>query len=88
MNYLNLPDCEVEVPGGDRSVLEQLYDAAGGDGWTNSTHWKSDRPLDEWHGVIVDDDGRVVHLRLDNNNLRGAIPSELGHLAPVGGIDA
>ena len=32
----------------DRAALVALYDATGGETWTNSTNWKTDAPLGEW----------------------------------------
>ena len=67
--------------GSDRAVLEALYDATGGAGWTFSTNWKTAAPLDEWHGVTTDAAGRVRGLSLNANRLTGPIPPELGTLA-------
>ena len=65
----------------DRRVLEGLYDATGGPGWTDNTNWKTSAPLSEWHGVATDDDGQVRRLRLGRNGLTGPIPGALGDLA-------
>ena len=65
----------------DRRVLEALYDATDGAGWTVNTNWKTSAPLGEWHGVSTDDDGRVRRLHLDRNGLAGPIPGPLGDLA-------
>ena len=65
----------------DRRVLEALYDATNGAGWTVNTNWKTSAPLDDWHGVSTDDDGRVRRLRLGDNGLTGPIPGPLGDLA-------
>ena len=65
----------------DRTVLIALYNAMDGANWTNNANWLSDAPLDEWHGVGLDDQGRVTRLDLSANNLRGPIPPELGNLA-------
>ena len=76
---VNLPGC-----GGDneqdRAVLVELYSATDGPNWTNNTNWNSDAPLDQWHGVSTDADGRVRQLHLDENQLSGPIPSSLGNL--------
>ena len=65
----------------DREILVALYNATDGANWTNSTDWLSDRPLDDWHGVTTDAEGRVTRLRLSSNNLAGTIPAELGNLS-------
>ena len=64
----------------DRAVLVALYDAAGGDSWTDNTGWKSDAPLGDWYGVTTSG-GRVTHLHLEQNNLTGTLPAELGNLS-------
>ena len=72
-----------EPPSPDRPALVALYDSTDGDGWTNSDNWLTDAPISEWHGVEVDDDRRVIALRLDRNYLVGEIPPELGELSEL-----
>ncbi len=66
----------------DRAALEALYDATDGPNWTNSTNWKTDAPLDQWHGVRMHE-GRVWGVDLHENALAGAIPSDLGSLTNI-----
>ena len=63
---------------GDRAALTALYDATGGPDWKNNDNWLTDVPVGEWHGVVVDDQGRVSRLFLGNNGLTGSIPGEVG----------
>ena len=66
----------------DRAVLVQVHSATGGANWTNSDNWLSEEHLiREWYGVTNDANGRVNGLLLDDNQLTGKIPSELGSLA-------
>ncbi|MBC9889348.1 MAG: hypothetical protein F7B06_05750 [Opitutae bacterium] len=65
----------------DRDALVALYNATDGANWTNNENWGTDAPLEQWHGVTVDDNGRVMELRLSGNALTGKIPAELGGLA-------
>ena len=65
----------------DRAVLVELHSATDGANWANRANWLSDLPIGEWHGVTSDANGRVTGLYLFNNQLTGAIPSELGNLA-------
>ena len=74
---------ETCAPLADRDVLEAFYEATGGAGWTNSDNWVTDAPLGEWHGISVDEDGRVTRVDIDDNNLHGFIPPELGSLAKL-----
>ena len=47
-----------------------------------SANWLSDAPPGEWEGVVTnDDDGRVIELNLNLNDLSGEIPAELGSLS-------
>ena len=64
----------------DRAALAALYNATDGANWRNNGNWLSNAPMGEWHGVTTDSDGRVTQLILDNNQLTGEIPAELGNL--------
>ena len=78
---LDLTDCGANpVNPDDRAVLVELYNATGGDNWTNNEGWLSDLPLGAWHGVTTDPQGNVVALWLRENNLSGTIPPEIGNL--------
>ncbi|CAM9690984.1 unnamed protein product [Ectocarpus sp. 4 AP-2014] len=54
----------------DRDVLVALYNSTGGAGWSQNTNWNTDAPLSQWHGVVVNDQGRVVTLKLYSNKLK------------------
>ena len=68
----------------DQDVLVALYSATGGPSWSHRDGWLDDGiPLGQWYGVETDRDGRVVSLVLDENQLAGAIPREVGDLAAL-----
>ncbi len=69
-------------PDFDRDVLVALYNATDGDNWTNRTNWLTDNDLSTWHGVTVLN-GRVTSLDLEENNLTGEIPPQLGNLTSL-----
>ncbi len=71
---------EAQTEAEDRAALVALYDATGGDSWTDNTGWKSDDPLGNWYGVSASG-GRVTHLHLQQNNLTGMLPAELSNLS-------
>ena len=48
--------------------------------WTHATNWGSTAPLGEWYGVSTNSGGRVTELILENNNLRGPLPTGLVQL--------
>ncbi|HEY9623287.1 MAG TPA: DUF4347 domain-containing protein [Crinalium sp.] len=74
----------------DYAALKALYQSTGGANWTNNTGWKdwdfnSTTPpavglVITWKGVALTGD-RVRSLNLENNNLKGTIPTELGDLS-------
>ena len=69
------------------SVLAALWMKTGGSDWTNSDNWLSNEDLDTWHGVDTDSAGRVVGLDLEDNNLTGHVPPELGDLEHLRRLD-
>ena len=79
---INVPD-----PDPERAALKALYRSAGGPGWTNRDGWLSDRPVGQWHGVETDATGRVIAVRLRENNLTGTLPAALGDLPHLETLD-
>lgn len=55
----------------DREALLILFRATGGHLWRRKDNWNTDAGLSSWHGVTVNDDGRVIELCLKRNNLQG-----------------
>ncbi|MXX71288.1 MAG: hypothetical protein F4Y73_05410 [Gemmatimonadetes bacterium] len=75
------------IPLTEREILGILYNATGGWNWRNNSNWLTDAPLRDWYGISVDGQDRVVRLFLQENNLAGPIPPELGNLATLTGLD-
>ena len=46
------------LPMTDGAALTALYDATGGEGWSNSGEWLYNEDLGQWHGVTTDAAGR------------------------------
>lgn len=67
-------------PATDRDVLVALYNATNGINWRTRTNWLSDNDLSTWYGVTTSNN-RVTSLDLEENNLTGRIPVELGNLS-------
>ena len=65
----------------EREALIAIYNALDGDNWTNNTNWCSDKPVSEWHGITINENGFVDNLSLDNNNLYGIIPRDIAKLS-------
>ncbi len=70
-----------------RTALYSLYRAMGGDRWTDNTNWRTDEPLDAWHGVGTDEQGRITGLSLNSNGLVGSIPPQLGDLGDLTSVN-
>ncbi len=66
-----------------RDALMALYQSTGGPDWFESGNWGTSRPLRDWHGITVDNQGRVTELILNRNRLGGPIPPELGSLTSL-----
>lgn len=62
----------------EREALMEIFNALGGENWTNKTNWGTDKPLSEWYGIRVYPNGTgewtVTWLDLSNNNLVGELP--------------
>ena len=71
---------ESDDGGNDIAALMALYNATGGANWNRTDNWGTDAGLDQWEGVSVDRNGRVIGLNLTDNQLSGPIPGELGNL--------
>ena len=61
----------------DRDALHALYLATGGESWKTKANWNTDADVSKWHGVEVNDQGRVVNLELSGNNLTGIMKCTL-----------
>ena len=75
-DYVHWPTVE-----SDWKALIALYNATGGDNWTNNEGWLSEEPLRDWYGVLTLRDGSVDKLSLENNNLIGELPAEFAGLS-------
>jgi hypothetical protein len=71
----------------DRLALEAFFKSTGGANWTNKTGWMTDAELGDWHGVTVDEEGRVTRLDLRDNGLAGPLPSDIQQLSALQVLD-
>lgn len=71
----------------ERSALIALFNAADGLNWTERDNWLTGAPLGTWHGVATNDSGQVAGLDLEDNNLKGTLPSRLGDLLSLNVLD-
>ena len=71
---------------GDIEVLKTLYRATGGMNWRRSDGWLESGVLSQWHGLTTDSIGQVSAIDLSNNGLSGRLPSSLGRLNRLLGL--
>ncbi len=64
----------------DGALLMRLRDILAGDAALN---WSYATPVGSWQGVSVGKYGQVIALRLQDMNLTGRIPAELGELSQL-----
>ena len=69
-----------------RQALIDFYNAMDGPNWTNKENWLSDKPVNEWYGVSTEN-GWVSVLRLNVNNLKGALPDCILNMGPIREIE-
>jgi Leucine-rich repeat (LRR) protein len=73
----------------DSLALVALYNSTNGAAWTNNTNWLSNQPIDTWYGVTMDfsrdncGNRRVEQVNMNNNNITGQLPIELGDMASL-----
>ena len=77
------------IPAGQRQALIALYNATGGDSWTDNSGWKAE-PVDtdgfampgteeSWFGITTAGPNvTVTAINLSGNNLVGTLPTEIG----------
>jgi hypothetical protein len=71
------------VPEDERDALMALYNSTNGPNWRYYYGWGTNYvPHCTWHGVVCED-GYVIGLRLNSNQLSGSIPPELGTLGSL-----
>ncbi len=83
---IGVKHCDRNLVTEDKNALIALYQATGGPDWENNENWLSNQSIDQWFGVTTNDAGRVEQLSLENNNLDGTLPAELGRLTDLQGL--
>ncbi len=69
----------------DKEILVKIYETMNGPEWTDSQgkNWLSEKPIGEWGGVEINDEGRVISLRIQGDGVKGLIPAEIGGLTEL-----
>ena len=75
----NIHTANAQVNVQDSLALVDLYKSTNGTQWNNHTNWLTAKPVSTWYGITVSN-GRVIRIILNNNMLKGKIPSSVGNL--------
>lgn len=63
----------------DYAALVSFYNSTDGLNWTNSTNWFDPaKSLYSWHGVVSNENNKIVGINLAGNNLSGTLSTEIG----------
>ena len=81
VDYDDLLHEEMDSRKKERQALMDLYHATDGDHWKRNDNWGSDKPLSEWYGIVMNDNGTHVRkIELYDNGLKGELPASIGDL--------
>lgn len=69
---------EVSCRERDSLALVDLFNSTEGSYWTDK--WNLRRPMEMWHGVILNEEGCVESLNLHKRGLHGKISTKIGNL--------
>ena len=81
LDQVNSFDCSTvtDVPEIECEALVALYASTNGANWNNRDNWLETTTASNWYGVIIENK-HVRELGLNQNNLSGLLPSEIGDL--------
>ncbi len=64
----------------DFGIMQDLYNNTNGPQWKKQNGWMLDCEPCGWYGISCDQDGHIIGIDLQANDLAGALPSSLGLL--------
>ena len=70
----------------DSLALVAIYNASDGANWKESRRWTLTKPMDEWPGVNLNEEGRVIELNITNgtvSTVEWEIPEALADLTEL-----
>ena len=69
----------------ERAVLNEWF-RQDGHNWCTHNNWGSNEPLSEWFGITTNEEGKIIRIQMDSNNIN-SIPSELSQLQKLEKLD-
>jgi hypothetical protein len=82
IKQLKSSGCDIQ-----RHALMGFFDSLDGHHWKNKENWGTNKPLNEWHGIVLNGAGEVIKIDLRCNGLRGKIPESLIYLTSLEYLD-
>ena len=70
--YMNGNASKYDTSEGDRQLLAEVFNAIGGPSWVCRDNWLGLLHVSHWHGVTVDELGRVTGIILEDNHTTGS----------------
>lgn len=71
----------------EKAALIDLYEETSGESWSTKTNWCTEEPINQWYGVITDEQGFVTKIELPDNGLTGQIPASICNLKSLEHLD-
>lgn len=75
-----------EIPTSECQTLVLFYESTNGSNWVNDDKWLATNTPCTWHGVTCSN-GHITGIGLESNELKGALPPELGNLPLLEKLD-
>ena len=75
----------------DSLVLVKVYTVADGANWKESRRWNLEKPMDQWPGVKLNEEGRVIEMSITNgtvSTVEWELPSEIADLKELSTLQA
>lgn len=63
-------------------IMILIYISTNGKGWNDQSSYLTDASVCNWRGLTCNDDGEIVSIELEHNNLVGTLVSEIGSVGP------
>jgi len=70
----------------DSLTVVSFYNSTNGEDWINNNNWLSDKPLNDWYGLTVND-SNIIKIEIKRNNLTGSLPENFGRLNKLTNLD-
>ena len=87
--FVELPVSQSLAPAShasDSLALVKIYTVADGANWKESRRWDLEKPIEEWPGIKLNEDGRVIECSITNgtvSTVEWELPEEIANLTEL-----